>query len=91
MQNDYEGQKLVLNDRSDFSLTGVENVESFDEETVFVKTNQGFCRIVGEELKIAKLNLDEGIISLTGRIDAMLYDEEQTQGASEGFFSKLFK
>ena len=57
-----------------------------------LETSLGILTINGEELKIEKLNLEEGEIALNGNIYALNYDDDITfMEKSSGLFSKIFK
>lgn len=89
--NDYTREttaphRLSLDNRSKLTLTGVEDVERFDEEEIVMSTSQGALFIKGEQLHIEKLSLDGGEIHITGRVDSLSYEAQHTSG---GFFSRL--
>ena len=69
------GQRLLLLDRSTLELTGVEDVVSFDETGAVLKTGLGLLAVEGEALRVVKLDLTGGLISLEGRIGALIYSE----------------
>ncbi len=77
---------LTLDDRSRLTLTGVEDVERFDEEEIVMSTSAGGLTLKGEGLHIEKLSLDGGEVRITGRVDALTY---QAGRASGGFLSRL--
>ena len=80
--------RLELVGREHLTVTGVEDVERFDESGIVMSTSAGMLVISGEELHIGKLALDGGELHVDGRIDSVSY-EEDTQGRG-GFFSRLF-
>ena len=80
--------RLELVGRERLTVTGVEDVERFDETGIVMSTSAGMVVISGEELHIGKLALDGGERHVDGRIDSVSY-EEDTQGRG-GFFSRLF-
>ena len=80
--------RLELVGRERLTVTGVEDVERFDENNIVMSTSAGMLVITGEELHIGKLALDGGELHVEGRIDSMNY-EEDTHGRSS-FFSRLF-
>ncbi len=87
----YEGQHtLVLENRQKLSLSGVSDVESFDERSVVLFTSQGVLSISGEGLHINKLSIDNGEVDVEGDIYGLEYIAQQ-QGQRGGFFSRLFK
>ena len=80
---------LTLEERSMMRLTGVEDVDSFDEQTIMARTSMGEVTVKGEGLHISSLNVDTGELTLEGRVDAFVYREMQPKGS--GVFSKLFR
>lgn len=79
---------IMLDGRAKLSMTGAEDVNGFNEETVSVKTTCGNLVIKGEKLHIEKLNLEAGDVAIEGRINSMQY---LGSDASRSKFSKLFK
>ncbi|NBI08497.1 sporulation protein YabP [Colidextribacter sp. OB.20] len=67
---------IILEEREQLVVSGVEEVESFDENTILLTTAQGALEIQGEELHIEKLSLDGGDLKVEGRVNALLYGEE---------------
>ena len=78
---------LSLEDRSRLSVTGVEDVESFDETVIVMNTAQGNLIVRGSGLHIGKINLEVGELRVEGLISDLSYEEETASG---GFWSKLF-
>ena len=81
---------VILKNRKNLSITGVLDVDNFDEETVTTYTDQGELTIKGENLHISKINLDTGDISLDGTITALIYSDNINL-RKQGFLSRLFK
>ena len=80
--------RLELVGREQLVVTGVEDVERFDETGVVMSTSAGTLVVTGEALHIGKLSLDGGELHVEGRIDSVCYEDEgQSRG---GFFSRLF-
>lgn len=80
---------LVMEDRSTMSVTGVRDVDSFDESTVIVFTDAGELTVKGSDLHIKNLNTEAGEVSLEGKISALSYDDQVVR--ESGFFSKIFR
>ena len=78
---------LNLTDRKRLSISGVEDVEAFDEDTVILSTVGGALTIRGGGLRINKLSLDGGELLVEGRIDGLDYAEEREH--RRGFLGKL--
>ncbi len=82
------GHHLILEDREHLTVSGVEEVESFDETTIVMDTAQGVLVIRGENLHIEKLSLDGGDLKVEGTVDSLVYEADRR--AKGGFFSRLF-
>lgn len=79
---------LVLEGRGRLSLTGVTDVQSFDEELITMETCEGVLAVRGEGLHVERLSLENGELVLTGQVQALEYDEgAPTRG---GLLSRIF-
>ena len=74
-------QSLTLDNRKKLSLTGVEDVLGFNDETVNVKTTLGDLTIKGSKLHISKLNLDTGDVEIDGVVDLIHYSQSKSEKA----------
>ena len=81
------GHRVLLEERGQLVISGVEEVESFDESAIYLTTAQGPLEIQGEGLHIEKLSLDGGDLKVEGRVDALVYGEERRSRGS--LFSRL--
>ncbi|WMJ23662.1 sporulation protein YabP [Paludicola sp. MB14-C6] len=81
---------LILEDRKTLSISGVEDIDSFDENMVVLFTEQGELTIRGKNLHINKLNVETGELTMDGNIVAIVYSEQQ-QKKQGGVFSKMLK
>ncbi len=79
--------RLVLEGRGRLSVTGITEIESFDENTVVLYTTRGTLVIHGRQLHLSTLSVDGGQASVDGTIDSLVYEDEQRSG---GLFSRLF-
>ena len=80
--------RLELAGRERLVVSGVEDVDRFDETGIVMSTAAGTLVVTGEDLHIGKLSLDGGELHVDGRIDSVTYEDEgQSRG---GFFSRLF-
>ena len=78
---------IILEEREQLSISGVEEVESFDENTILLTTAQGALEIQGEGLHIEKLSLDGGDLKVEGMVESLTYEEDRSRRG--GFFSRL--
>lgn len=79
---------VIADGRERLSISGVEDVESFDEESVVAITSAGVLVVRGSQLHIDKLSLDTGELDIRGWLDAFEYQEDKTQ--RQGFFKRMF-
>lgn len=80
--------KLTLDERKRLTMTGVTDVESFDEEMVVLHTVKGTVVVRGMGLHLQMLSLEGGQIHVDGQVDSLTY-EDRTPGGSS-FLSRLF-
>ena len=80
---------IILEDRKMLSVSGVEDIDSFDEQTIVLFTNYGELVIKGESLHINKLNVDTGELSVEGMIHTLIYSDDGPK--QKGVFSKIFR
>lgn len=93
MTNDFTvpaaSHRLELTGREHLNISGVEDVERFDENGVIMTTSAGTLIVTGEDLHIGKLSLEGGELFVDGHIDSVAY--EDTPDRQGGFFSRLFR
>lgn len=65
---------MTIDRRAKAVLTGVTDVESFDETAVVLHTHGGRLILTGSGLHVASLQLEEGRLMLEGNIDSAAYD-----------------
>lgn len=63
--------------REKTAVTGVTEVVSFDENNVIMGTSAGSLTLDGEELNITKLDLENGVVCVEGRLHGMYYIEQR--------------
>ena len=77
---------VTIDDRRQMKLSGVKQVDSFDEQVVTLSTEQGRLTIKGENLKINGLDVETGDCSITGNIYGMAYSDEKSGGTLRRLF-----
>ncbi len=80
---------IIIEDRKNVTISGVTDVESFDEETVVLMTDLGELVIKGFGLHISKIDVVSGDLALEGEIYNLGYTDTQAGGG--GFLSRLFR
>ena len=81
------GHRVILEEREQLVISGVEEVESFDESAIYLTTAQGTLEIQGEGLHLEKLSLDGGDRKVEGRVNALVYGEDNRPRG--GLFARL--
>ena len=81
-------QRIELSGRESLTVSGVEDVERFDETEIVMNTSLGVLVVTGDSLHIGKLSLDGGELHVDGHIDSLLY--EDADRPSGGLLSRLF-
>lgn len=79
---------VILEGRARLSVSGVEDVESFDEHEVVMQTGQGNLIVRGSQLHIGSLSLETGELNLEGLVTDLNYEETAPSGS---LWSRLFK
>ena len=82
---------IIMRGRRIIDITGVKQVESFDSEEFLLETVMGFLTIRGQNLQMKNKKKKKGIVSIKGKVNEMLYIDENQGEKTKGFFSKLFK
>ena len=78
---------LTLDNRKLLTLSGVEDVSGFDEQTINVKLSDATLVVKGTGLHISRLSLESGDVVIDGLITSLQY-----LGASNGSLrSRLFR
>ncbi len=75
-------QRLTLEDRQHLTLTGVTDVDSFDDTVVLLHTNRGLMTIRGEGLQLKNLNLEGGQVQVEGTVSAIVYEQAVRESGS---------
>ena len=80
---------IIVEERKNVSVSGVTDVESFDEETVVLMTDLGELVIKGYGLRISRIDVQAGDLALEGEIYQLGYSDPQQGGG--GLLSRLFR
>ena len=77
---------ITLRSREEFSIDGVVDILSFDENELAIETTLGRLYLDGEGLHVTELSVEEGKLGLKGKINALSYatDKEKKSGRRFG-------
>lgn len=85
--NGAEKNDILVRSRKHIDVTGVRDVVSFDDRAVVMVTSGGDMAVEGEDLKIGVLDTDKGIVSVDGKINAVIYYDTDG-GGKRGIFGR---
>lgn len=80
--------QLIMQDRKRLDVTGVSDVDSFDDTVAVVFTTLGELTVKGRQLQVRQLDLEGGNLSLEGQIDTLSYSDTVRSG---GFLGRLLR
>lgn len=86
--------RIIVDNRERIDVSGVINVESFDDQEIILETEQGLLAMRGEEMHIKNLNLEKGELQVEGFLLEMAYSEKKgflRKERGKSFFERLFK
>ena len=78
--NSKQNQNIILENRKSLSISGITDVDSFDEKTIVLYTQLGELTIQGRELHIDSMSVETGDMSITGDIWALVYGDKDKNG-----------
>ena len=77
---------LCLESRNKLTLTGIEDVISFDENGLLLQTTEGTLTVDGSDIHIVTLSVEDGELMVEGRICGLYYVDKSTK--KSGFFAR---
>jgi sporulation protein YabP len=84
-------QEIKMLNRKLLEVSGVIHVDRFDSEQFWLETELGVLHVKGQNLHIKNLNLEQGLVSIEGMVNAMQYLDGAGPDKSKGLLGKLFK
>ena len=82
--------RVVMEGRQSLRVSGVEDVESFDDDTVVIYTVDGTMTVKGMDFRINKLSIEDGELEIDGDVDSILYSDSRKEEHG-GFFGRMFR
>ena len=97
VKEDVEGKRpparahsVIMEERRRAMLTGITDVVSFNEQEIVMLTEEGELSLAGEDLHISLLNLEDGKLTVEGRIAAIEYGDGPAQRRG-GILARVFR
>ena len=75
-----QNQNIILENRKSLSISGITDVDSFDEKEISLYTQLGELTIQGRDLHIDSMSVETGDMTITGDIWAMIYGDRDKKG-----------
>lgn len=91
IKSDDKKSSILLENRKKLSLTGVAEVVNFNDKQIMLNTSAGGLNIKGEELKMTKLDVQNGDVAIIGKINSFAYTGSEVKQDNESIIAKLFK
>ncbi|WP_077329966.1 sporulation protein YabP [Virgibacillus siamensis] len=91
VQRVQQDHAVKIDNRKNMEITGVKEVDSFDNEEFLLETVMGYLIVRGQNLQLKNLDVGDGVVTIKGKIYELSYVDEHSQEKAKGFFSKLFK
>lgn len=89
-EKENKNSTLSLINRKKLSMSGILEVISFKDIEIILKTSLGEMIIKGDDLKMNKLDVQNGDIVIVGEINSLLYTGRDSSD-KESILRKLFK
>lgn len=74
-EKSFESHSITINNRRSSELTGIDDVISFDDNSISVHSALGNLIIDGEDLKIEGFSGEKGTLFISGKIIGVYYLE----------------
>lgn len=74
-------QNIILESRKKLSVSGVCDIDSFNDLQIYAITNLGALIIKGTNLHINKLSVEKGELEVVGNIDSLTYSQIKQKGS----------
>lgn len=90
---DIKEHKLILTEQKKLELTGIEEVDSFNQEEIILVTyDNNLLAIKGEDLNVKNLSTDMGKVSIEGLVYEIIYAAKSDVGKKgKGIVGRLFR
>lgn len=82
---------LTVENRKNGKLTGVQEVDSFNENEILFLTAEGKLLIKGEQLHIKGLDLEKGEALIEGKINSLSYITRNKPDPKDSLLKRMFR
>lgn len=82
---------MTLENRNRLVLSGVVEVVSFDDRTIILDTTLGTLTIKGQDLKMQKLDVQNGEVIIIGFVNSCIYTTTESKKEKDSIIARLFR
>lgn len=79
---------IIIENRKKVTLTGIKDVENFDDEAIAASSEFGAITLNGHNLKISRLSVESGDMVVEGDINSVVYSDRGIKGS---FWNRVFR
>lgn len=81
---------IIMENRKALTISGVNDIDSFDEHTIIIFTELGELIIKGRDLHITSMSVETGELIMDGEVSSLTYGEGDRR-TPNNFLARLFK
>jgi len=81
--------ELTLSGRRKLTVSGVDDVERFDEQEIVMRCGGTLLVVGGEGLSVSRLSVESGDVAIAGRVSSLIYEE--APAGRGGFWGRMFR
>ncbi len=86
-----EKHSIILQERKKIFASGIKEIVTFSEQSVYLFSFAGGIKISGKDLLIEKADVEKsGNVEISGTIDSVVYDDSKVP-VPDNFITRLFK
>ena len=74
------GHHVSIEGRERVTITQVADVDAFDEAALWANLKEGAIEVTGQGLNMEKLDLEQGLLVVTGQIMSLTYTDKLKKG-----------
>lgn len=86
----FSNHNIIMENRKSVSVSGVTDVDNFDEKTILIYTQMGELVISGKNLHVNSMSVETGEMTIDGDIYSLVYGDRDKR-SPVSFLGKLFR
>ena len=83
-----ENHRVEIQNREKITITQVTDVDAFDENALWANLKEGGIELTGQSLNIERLDLEEGLLVVSGHLDSLTYTVKKSR-EKKSFLERL--